>query len=140
MRRRRLQMESGASRENLKRGPGGVLDIEFLVQFGQLHHAAKQPGVLAPSTQAAIAALAQAGALPSEAANALGDAYRFLRRVESGVRLLDTAQRHDLPSTAAEMQRLALLLGHGNPDRLRQQCLNYMVETRAIFDRMTASA
>jgi glutamate-ammonia-ligase adenylyltransferase len=70
----------------------------------------------------------------------LGDAYRFLRRVESGVRLLDTAQRHDLPATTAEMQRLALLLGHGNPERLRQQCLTYMAETRAIFDQLTASA
>jgi glutamate-ammonia-ligase adenylyltransferase len=137
MRRSRLQMESGANRHNLKRGPGGVLDVEFLVQMLQLQQAGKKPSVLVPSTQAAIAALADAGAIPSEMATALGDAYRFLRRVESGVRLLDTAQRHDLPATTAEMQRLALLLGHGNPERLRQQCLTYMAETRAIFDVFT---
>ncbi|HEY2412443.1 MAG TPA: hypothetical protein VGI40_09385 [Pirellulaceae bacterium] len=139
LRRSRLQLESGASRHNLKRGPGGVLDVEFLMQLLQLQQAGNKPSVLVSSTQAAIAALADAGTIPSETATALGDAYRFLRRVESGVRLLDTAQRHDLPATPAEMQRLALLLGHGNPERLRQQCLAYMAETRAIFDRLTAS-
>jgi glutamate-ammonia-ligase adenylyltransferase len=140
MRRSRLQLESGASRHNLKRGPGGVLDVEFLVQLLQLQQAGKKPGVLVPSTQAAIAALGDAGAIRSEIATSLGDAYRFLRRVESGVRLLDTAQRHDLPATSAEMQRLALLLGHGNPERLRQQCLTYMAETRAIFDGLTLTS
>jgi glutamate-ammonia-ligase adenylyltransferase len=139
LRRSRLQMESGASKHNLKRGPGGVLDIEFLVQLLQLRYAAKKPAVVVPGTQAAIAELAQVGALPPETAGTLGDAYRFLRRVESGVRLLDMPQRHDLPATTAEMQRLALVLGHGNPDRLRQQCLTYMAETRVLFDRLTTS-
>jgi len=55
------------------------------------------------------------------------------------VRLLNTAQRHDVPGDPAEMQRLALLLGHGNPERLRQQCLTWMAETRAIFDQLTTS-
>jgi glutamate-ammonia-ligase adenylyltransferase len=139
LRRTRLQLEVGASPHNLKRGPGGALDVEYLVQLLQLEHAAKSPAVLTTSTQSAVAALEAAGALPPDAATALGDAYRFLRRIESGVRLLDMAQRHDLPREATDMQRLALLLGHGNPDRLRQQCLTWMAETRAVFDRLTSS-
>jgi hypothetical protein len=34
------------------------------------------------------------------------------------------------------MRQLALLLGHGNPDRLREQCLQYMTEIRTEFDRV----
>ena len=139
MRRKRLQLEHGASPHNLKRGPGGALDVEYLVQILQLHHAAQSPQVLVTNTQAALVALVSAGALSADAAATLGDAYRFLRRVESGVRLLNTAQRHDVPGDPAEMQRLALLLGHGNPERLRQQCLTWMAETRAIFDQLTTS-
>ncbi len=137
LRRTRLQLEVGAAPHNLKRGPGGALDVEFLVQLLQLQHAAKTPAVLTTSTQSAVAELGAAGALPPDAATTLGDAYRFLRRVESGVRLLDMAQRHDLPAGAADMQRLALLLGHGNPDRLRQQSLTWMAEARVLFERLT---
>lgn len=139
LRRTRLQLEAGASPHNLKRGPGGALDVEFLVQLLQLENATKRPEVLTTSTQTAVAALGACGALTAEMATMLGDAYRFLRRIESGVRLLDTAKRHDLPQAEPDMQRLALLLGHGNPDRLRQQCLSWMAETRALFDRLTTS-
>ena len=59
------------------------------------------------NTQSAISALADARVLETHAAEKLGDAYRFLRRVESGLRLLDTSARHDLPVDPTEMRRLA---------------------------------
>ena len=59
----------------------------------QLH---AHPDVLKTNTQSAIDALADAGALDAPTAQKLDDAYRFLRRVESGLRLLDTSARHDL--------------------------------------------
>jgi glutamate-ammonia-ligase adenylyltransferase len=115
------------------------LDVEHLVQALQLRHAAAQPGVLGPNTQNAIAALGAAGALADAEATELGDQYRFLRRVESGVRLLDTSARHDLPSDGQQLARLAYLLGHSSPDRLRQQCRDAMSANRDIFDRLAIS-
>ncbi len=137
LRRARLQLESGASPQNLKRGPGGTLDVEQLVQFLQLESAASQPQVLCTSTQAAMERLAEAGALPAELASRLGESYRFLRRVESGLRLLNTSARHDLPADAQQLGQLALLLGHSNPQRLRDECLAYMASNRALFDELT---
>ncbi|HZN33290.1 MAG TPA: hypothetical protein VFB80_05700 [Pirellulaceae bacterium] len=140
LRQARLALERGASVQNLKRGPGGTLDIEFLVQLLQLESAARNPQVLCPNTQAAIPLLAAAGAIPPDLATQLGDSYRFLRRVESGLRLLNTQARHDLPGEGQPLAQLALLLGHGNPGRLREQCLAHMAANRQAFDRITRSS
>jgi glutamate-ammonia-ligase adenylyltransferase len=137
MRQTRLELERGASEENLKRAAGGTLDVEFLVQVLQLGSAADQPAVLTPNTEDAIGALAAAGALEKPSAERLTDNYRFLRRVESGLRLLNTSARHDLPTGAQELAQLAYLLGHSNPERLRQQCREAMADNRALFDRLT---
>jgi glutamate-ammonia-ligase adenylyltransferase len=137
VRQMRLELERGASAENLKRGPGGTLDVEYVVQLLQLQTAAAQPSVLVTNTQNAIAALAEVGALERGAADELGDNYRFLRRVESGLRLLNTSARHDLPEDRQELAQLAYLLGHSNPNRLREQCSAIRQANRAIFDRLT---
>ena len=136
IRARRTELERGASAQNIKRAPGGTLDVEYIVQIMQLRHAHEVPEVLMTNTQAAIAALEEAKLLSGEAAKRLSEANRFLRRVESGLRLLGTSARHDLPEDLQELRRLALLLGHSNAERLREQCLHYMAETRAEFDRL----
>jgi glutamate-ammonia-ligase adenylyltransferase len=136
MRQSRAQAEKGTAPHNLKRAPGGTLDVEFLVQMLQLQHAAARPAVLTTNTQAALTELAKAGALPAGMAHALGESYRFLRRVESGLRLMNTSARHDLPADDSELAQLAYLLGHGNPHRLRDQCLQAMAENRAAFDEL----
>jgi glutamate-ammonia-ligase adenylyltransferase len=136
LRSRRKELEGGASPHNIKRGAGGTLDIEFIVQMLQLQHAAAKPQVLIANTQSALVALGEAGILDRQVAETLGQSYRFLRRVESGLRLLETTARHDLPADDMQLRRLALLLGHGNADRLRQQCLDYMRLNREQFDRL----
>jgi glutamate-ammonia-ligase adenylyltransferase len=138
LRRRRLQLEQGASPRNLKRGPGGTLDVESLVQVLQLESAARHPQALVATTQAAIPQLAELGTFSAAQAGQLGDAYRFLRSIESGLRLLNTSARHDLPADGTELAQLALLLGHSNPERLREQCLGHMAANRALFDDLMA--
>jgi glutamate-ammonia-ligase adenylyltransferase len=129
-----LQLEKGAAPHNLKRGPGGTLDIEFVAQFLQLENASEDSRVLTANTQDALSALIAAGVVPSELGQALGDSYRFLRRVESALRLLNTSARHDFPADAEPLGQLALLLRHSNPSRLREECLARMSENRAAFD------
>lgn len=136
----RLQLERGASPLNLKRGPGGTVDIEFLVQVLQLQQAHDCPRVLAANTQDALDRLAQAAVLPEGVARPLGDSYRFLRRVESGLRLLELPARHELPSDPRQLHALAFLIGHANPEKLRDQCLALMAENRAAFDQLLGPA
>jgi glutamate-ammonia-ligase adenylyltransferase len=134
----RMQHERGASPLNIKRGPGGTADVETLVQMLQLQHAQRHPQVLVSNTQEALLRLAQAGALAKDLAAQLGDSYRFLRRVESGLRLLETKARHDLPTEGEPLHQLALLIGHSNPAKLRDQCLAHMAANRAAFQRLAA--
>jgi glutamate-ammonia-ligase adenylyltransferase len=132
-RRARLHQERGAAAHNLKRGPGGTLDVETIVRVLQLESIPSHPAVLMTNTQAAIPLLAAAGALSARQAEQLADGYRFLRRVESGLRLLNTSARHDLPADGAQLAQLALLLGHSNPTRLSEQCVHYQASNRALF-------
>ena len=138
LRHSRFQLEKGATPQNLKRGPGGTIDVEFIVQMLQLENGAAHPAVLSTNNQHALTALAAAGVLPARVAERLGNSYRFLRRVESGLRLLNTSARHDLPADPQQLSQLALLLGHSNPSRLHDQCQSFMVENRALFDELVA--
>ena len=138
LRHSRFQLEKGATPQNLKRGLGGTLDVEFIVQMLQLENGAAHPAVLSTNIQHALTALAAAGVLPHHVAEQLGNSYRFLRRVESGLRLLNTSARHDLPADPQQLSQLALLLGHSNPSRLRDQCQSFMLENRTLFEQLVA--
>jgi glutamate-ammonia-ligase adenylyltransferase len=134
--RQRLESQRGASELNLKRGRGGTLDIESLVQALQLRHAAASPRVLVPSTQDALQELAAAGHLDRDDAEYLAESYRLLRRIESGLRLLNTPARHDLPSDPLELAKLALLLGQPNADTLRDRSIMTLAENRRRMERI----
>lgn len=135
IRQMRRRIEADSLPTNLKRGPGGTVDVEFAVQLLQLRHAAKQPSILVPGTLEALAALQSTGLLSAEDAAWWSESYLFLRRVESGLRLMNTTLRHDLPSDRAELRRLAFLLGM-QPERLEGRCYDLMAENRRRFEQM----
>ena len=134
--RARIELERGAAELNLKRAAGGTLDIEFLVQALQLEYAQDAPAVLVPGTQVALAALAQAGALSADDAQYFAESYRFLRRIESGLRLLNTPARHDLPEDELSLDKLALLLGQPNGATIRDRAIITLAENRRRFERI----
>jgi glutamate-ammonia-ligase adenylyltransferase len=136
VRRMRVRLEETATSLNLKRGRGGTVDIEFIVQMLQLKYAATAPQVLVPGTLAAIDSLVQAGILSTDDAEFLADAYRFLRGIETGLRLMNTAARHDLPQDESELRKLAYLLRYPGPAELLQACNDYRSATRDRFDRL----
>jgi glutamate-ammonia-ligase adenylyltransferase len=133
----RLRMEQTASDRNLKRGKGGTVDIEFLVQMLQLKHAASSPQVLVPGTLEAIDALRQIRALTAKDAQELRDSYCFLRGIESRLRLMNTTALHDLPTDELELKKLAFLLREDDPFVLQQRCRNYRRKNRETFDHWT---
>ena len=108
--RMRLNMQHDCRPGNLKRGPGGTVDIEFVVQMLQLENCRQHPEVLQPGTLNAIEALSRVGALDADEAHFFSQQYQFLRSVESGLRLMNTTARHDLPDDQVQLQRLAYLL------------------------------
>ena len=131
----RRRLEQNASPRNLKRGPGGTVDVEFIVQMLQLRHADQHPEVLVPGTLDAIQALRDAGCLNGDDADGLNRSYRFLRSTESGLRLMNTAARHDLPDDPLELRKLAFLLGEQGPQMLVEQCEQFQRQNRETFLR-----
>jgi glutamate-ammonia-ligase adenylyltransferase len=136
IRQMRFRMQDTASTKNLKRGVGGTVDVEFIVQMLQLRSAATHPEVLVPGTQDAIAALHEAGQLTDEDAQYLSKSYMFLRRVESGLRLMNTSARHDLPDDPLELKKLAFLVGCESATELLEDCVDYRQHNRAHFERI----
>jgi glutamate-ammonia-ligase adenylyltransferase len=112
------------------------MDIEFAVQMLQLQHAAENPAVLVPGTLEAIEHLQQAGYLSADDGSYFQRAYRFLRRVEAHLRLMNTTARHDLPEDETELRKLAFLLGYSGATALAEECHQYTAENRRRFQRL----
>jgi glutamate-ammonia-ligase adenylyltransferase len=101
----------GLAGRELKRGPGGIRDVEFAVQLLQLVHGRADPALRSPTTLSALAELASAGYVAEEDAASLDQAYRFLRAVEHRLQLVEGQQIHALPVDPAAGIRLARVMG-----------------------------
>jgi glutamate-ammonia-ligase adenylyltransferase len=106
-----LVTSRGLSDRELKRGPGGIRDVEFAVQLLQLVHGRRDPSIRARSTLDALGELAASGYVGVEQAESLAGAYRFLRTVEHRLQLVEEQQTHTVPSEQSAKERLARVLG-----------------------------
>ncbi|MFP5318676.1 MAG: bifunctional [glutamine synthetase] adenylyltransferase/[glutamine synthetase]-adenylyl-L-tyrosine phosphorylase [Acidimicrobiia bacterium] len=102
----------GLAEREVKRGPGGIRDIEFAVQLLQLVHGRHDPELRSPNTLDALAELARAGYVDAHDAASLDEAYRVLRTVEHRLQLEREQQVHAIPSDPAAQDRLARVLGY----------------------------
>ena len=96
--------------DHVKLGPGGIREIEFVVQALQLVRGGRDASLTTRPTLQVLSELATKGLLPQAAARELAEAYVFLRRVEHCLQYLDDAQRHDLPEDAGDRARLARMM------------------------------
>ena len=102
----------GLRDREVKRGRGGIRDIEFAVQLLQLVHGRSDPHLRSPTTLDALAELERAGCVAADDARALARAYRFLRVIEHRLQLVDEQQVHALPTDVAARTRLARVMGY----------------------------
>ncbi|MCR6663671.1 MAG: bifunctional [glutamate--ammonia ligase]-adenylyl-L-tyrosine phosphorylase/[glutamate--ammonia-ligase] adenylyltransferase [Luteimonas sp.] len=107
--------------DDIKRGPGGIREVEFLAQALQLIRGGREPALRERRLLPALGKLRDAGHVPAETEAALVDAYRFLRRVENRLQMLRDAQTHALPESSLERLRIARGLGHGDWAGLQQE-------------------
>lgn len=107
----RREVERKDRLENIKLGPGGIREIEFIGQVFQLIRGGRNKTLRTRATQEILALLADQGNLPATTVAELQAAYIFLRDVEHRIMYLDDAQTQMLPSTAEDQQRLARSMG-----------------------------
>ena len=100
--------------DDIKRGPGGIREIEFLVQALQLIRGGREPELRERRLLPALRALVQTDHLDAETADALARAYRYLRVLENRIQMLGDAQTHALPADELQRERVARGLGHAD--------------------------
>lgn len=89
--RRRVENEKGklSGKYEVKRGPGGIMDIDFLTHFLQLGHGYNRPDLRTSSTRTALQALTRNKYITPAVSKELLHAYDFLKKLESSIRLFD---------------------------------------------------
>ena len=96
---------------NIKLGPGGIREIEFIAQVFQLIRGGRDRALQIKPTLKVLALLGQRGILEAKTVDKLARAYDFLRRLEHRLQYLDDAQTHDLPANAEDQARIARSMG-----------------------------
>ena len=99
---------------DVKLSRGGIREIEFTVQLLQVVRGGQFPELRTRPTLDAIARLQRASLMPAETAQALTEAYVFLRRVEHRIQYLDDQQTHLMPERDDDLAWLAQTLGFPN--------------------------
>src|SRR5688572_30124828 len=105
---------------DIKRGPGGIREIEFLVQALQLIYGGREPDLRDRRLLPSLQALVDARQMSAEAGAMLATAYRFLRRLENRLQMLRDAQTHALPEREDDRERIAASLGHADLASVRE--------------------
>jgi glutamate-ammonia-ligase adenylyltransferase len=96
----------------IKRGPGGLRDIEFAVQLLQLVHGRGDESLRVGGTLPALRALVDGGYVGRADGEALVAAYRFLRTVEHRLQLQRLRRTHLVPDDPAALRWLAQAMGY----------------------------
>ena len=97
--------------DHVKLGPGGIREIEFIVQAFQIIRGGQDRRLQTPSLLAALALLGTWKRLPPGMADELRAAYVFLRRLENRLQMIGDAQVHRLPDDSLTRERIALAMG-----------------------------
>jgi len=100
--------------DDIKRGPGGIREIEFLAQALQLIHGGREPALRQRSLLPVLDALVELGHMDAATSEELTSAYRFLRTLENRLQMLTDAQTHVLPEDVLQRERVARGLGHAD--------------------------
>jgi glutamate-ammonia-ligase adenylyltransferase len=126
--------------DNVKLGPGGIREIEFIAQAFQIVRGGRQPQLRTRSLLRVLPLLAGDRQLPESTVRALAAAYRFLRTVENRIQALADQQTHDLPVDPEERDRLAFALGEPDWPALLERLATQRAVVEAEFERVAFEA
>jgi glutamate-ammonia-ligase adenylyltransferase len=143
VRRMRQKLEEAATPRSLKRGRGGLADVEFLVQLLQLRHGREHAAILCPNVWGALDAIEAANLLPPDDAKVLRDGYSFLRLVEARLRIVTDRSLTEIPDDASDLAKLARRLGFepeddaSATDQFLENLERVRASVRRVYDDVT---
>ena len=134
----RQEVAKKAMADNVKLGPGGIREIEFIAQVFQLIRGGRDPALQTKPTLQVLRRLADNGILAAEAVAELAAAYEFLRRVEHRLQYLDDAQTHMLPTNDADRAIIARAMSYGSYEGLLAELDDHRANVARHFEAVFA--
>jgi glutamate-ammonia-ligase adenylyltransferase len=132
----RAKLETAANPRSLKRGRGGLADVEFAVQLLQLRHGRNHPEVLKANVWEALEALQSAGLLGQSEMVALRDGYSFLRFVEARLRIVTDRPLTEVPENPDDLAKLARRIGFLSPVAFLGEVAAKRAMVRKAYERV----
>jgi len=144
--RLRMRMENEIAREkegnyNIKTGRGGMVDVEFIVQYLLLKHGHTAPEIRSNNTLIALKAIRAAGLVDDADGETLLLGYKFLRRLENRLRIVHDYSMNDLGGSQEYLDVLARRLGYDpklrHPgDALMKEYEQVTEGVRSVYERI----
>ncbi len=124
-------------KRHLKLGPGGISDVEWLVQLLQLQHGARHSALRTVSTLQALDAAVDAELLSDEDRTRLREPWVLASRIRSAVKLWSDRASDSLPVDRTELEGIAGILGmpEGRTTELEEQWFAASRRARTVFER-----
>jgi len=148
--RLRMRMENEIAREsegayNIKTGRGGMVDVEFIVQYLLLKHGHTCADIRSTSTLNALKSIRTSNLLAEDESVTLLNGYKFLRRLETRLRIVHDCSMNDLGGSQEYLDKLARRLGYDTHLRhpgnaLLQEYESITTAVRAVYDRILGAA
>ena len=135
----KLRVEESAKLKGdreLKKGPGGLRDIEFTVQLLQLVHGRTDPTIRSPNTLTALRQLSWGEYIDQADAVHFTTAYIHLRTVEHRLQLRDERQTHERPTADADREWTALASGFESLEAFQESHSRHQTSVREIHQRI----
>lgn len=119
----------------VKGGPGGIRDIEFLVQYLQFIHGDAVPRIRRVGTQESLIALSEANLIHAQEYRVLSTAYMILRTIEHSLQIMHNQPEYFLPESDRELAYLARRLDFQNSEDFLAQYEKHTRAVKEVFDR-----
>jgi glutamate-ammonia-ligase adenylyltransferase len=134
-----VQMKRKRMTNNVKLGPGGIREIEFIGQTLQLIRAGREPELRERSIIKVLKLLAEKKYLQNEEVAQLIEAYWFLRKLENRLQMQRDMQTHTLPDDDISQQRLCVAMQMQSWDELLEQLSHHQRAVDDVFQNLISS-
>ncbi len=115
--------EIAVNGHNIKLGRGGIREVEFFAQTQQLIWGGRYPALRTKPLCETLEQLAEHGRVKPETADAMAHAYRYLRRLEHRLQMVDDHQTHEIPKNDAQVAAIATFMGYPDVEAFRDELL-----------------
>ena len=136
----RLEVERRDIADNIKLGPGGIREIEFIVQVFQLIRGGRDAALRQQPTLTVLPLLAERRLLTADAVNELTASYVFLRNLEHRLQYLDDQQTHALPRSSEDRELIARGMGCADYAALQEQLERHRAAVTRHFNDIFVAA